>query len=397
MRTEFIAIGHELLQGEVLDTNSAFLGRELSRVGISVRHHTTVGDWLPDIVDAFARAVERSDLIITSGGIGPTEDDLTREGLARVMERQLVRIPRLERDLRRRFEKIGIPFTDNNLRQADIPESAEAILNPVGTAPGIRATLSDSTIVCLPGVPWEFEYLVKKSVIPLIRKLQPTKAVLQTSSLYCLGIGEAQVDARVGDLIRTGGNPMVGIYSRPFGIELRITARAATMSAARVILERWQKRLADRLTEVTLLAGEGDPASALLQHLLSRGESLSVVESGTAGELGRRLVDSIEGRPELVPSLGAVHWSGARTKKKRRSARDLARDARKWGGTSHGLGLVLELAKEGFRIEVALTGGGELVESEKVYRAGNAKPGVRAARFAVDLLWQNIVQKPADP
>jgi len=203
MKAEIIAIGSELLLGQILDTNSSYIARCLADNGIEIVQTTTVGDDLTRIEEVIQNAITRSSIIVTTGGIGPTEDDLTREAVSEVFRRPLTFQPHLMEQIEALFKKRGFRMAENNRKQAHIPDGAIPIENPKGTAPGFIVEYPDGALISIPGVPLEMEYLMENTVIPYLRKRFDIKhQVIQYRVLRACGLGESAIGLQIKDLMK---------------------------------------------------------------------------------------------------------------------------------------------------------------------------------------------------
>ncbi len=237
MQCEMLMIGTELLLGQIADTNAAYMGRQLAENGINLYQKTTVGDNPARIVGALNDALTRADVVLCSGGLGPTEDDITRECVAEALGWPLEYHPELYEVLLARFSRLGRSVTENNKRQAMLPRGAAAIENPHGTAPGLIAESERGVIICMPGVPHELKPMLDERVIPWLKHRFGISGMLRYRSLKVCGIGESRVDALMGDLILSGANPTVGLLAGPDGVVVRIAARAETAEAAEALMD----------------------------------------------------------------------------------------------------------------------------------------------------------------
>jgi len=289
MQAELLAIGTELLMGEIVDTNSAYLAGRLPALGVQVRRVTQVGDDLEDLLSALREAWSRADLLVTTGGLGPTEDDLTREAIAFLLGEEMVLDEALVRDLEAFFQRRGYRMPESNLKQAMRIPSATPLPNPQGTAPGWWVEKEGKVIVALPGVPHEMKYLWETEVEPrLRRKAQGTVILKKTFKTF--GASEASVNEQVQDLFHLG-NPSMGIYARADGIHLRLTATAPTEEEARAVLEPVERTLRERLGPLIWGEDEDTPEARLGALLKAQGLTLAVMESCTGGLLASTLTD----------------------------------------------------------------------------------------------------------
>lgn len=232
INSEIISIGTEILLGEIVDTNSVYLAKELRDHGINVFYMTSVGDNQQRIADTIRLAMSRSQLIIVCGGLGPTVDDMTRPAVAEAVGQPLVFRESLMAQIEARFTSFRVGMSPNNKRQAYLPEKAIAIENPVGTAPAFMVEYGDGRlIICLPGVPREMKFLVKEKVLPYLRK-RYNLGVIKARVLHTAGIGESALDEKIGIDLLELSNPTIGLAAHNGRVDVRITAKAETMDAA---------------------------------------------------------------------------------------------------------------------------------------------------------------------
>jgi len=291
MNAEIIMIGSELLLGQIVDTNAAYLAKELAGVGINLFYKTTVGDNPERMAEVFRAALERSDVVITSGGIGPTEDDLTREIAAAVVGEPLEFHQGLFDQIKELFERHGFTMSPNNRKQAFIPRNAVPIENPVGTAPGFVAEKDGRSIIVLPGVPRELKFLTENFVLPYLRKKYSLGELnIRSRVLKICGKGESRVDAVVGDLIKNSKNPTVGILAEPAQILLRITAKAETAADAKAKIAEMETEIRSRFGQLIFGADDDTLESVVCQLLKEENKSLAVLETHTGGGIAQRFV-----------------------------------------------------------------------------------------------------------
>jgi len=289
MNAIVLSIGQELITGHVIDTNSGYLSRQLGQLGIETVAHWTVGDDLTAIEEALRAAAAQADIVLVTGGLGPTLDDLTRDGLAKAMGCEL----RLDEGclgaIEERFARLGRSMSDINRRQALIPLGAEAMPNPCGTAPGIIADLGGTKVFVMPGVPSEMARMFAESVAP---RLGPSGSVIVHRQLHAFGAGESDIAARLGDLMRPDANPTVGTTASSGLITVRITARAAQAHQAKRLADAAAAEVRDRLGELVIASGDETISSALGRLLRARGATLASAESCTGGLVGRLITDT---------------------------------------------------------------------------------------------------------
>lgn len=290
VKAEVIAIGSELLLGQIVDTNSSYLGKRLAENGIELNRISAIGDDLEQIKSILQEATLRSQIIITTGGIGPTEDDLTREAVAQAFDRPLVFQHQLMEHIEALFKKRGFRMTENNRKQAFIPTGAIPIENPKGTAPGFIVEFPQGSLITLPGVPSELEYLMENMVIPYIRRrFHLTNEVIQYKVLRACGLGESAIGLQIRDLMEERNNPSVGTLASIGDIKIRITAKAENSEKASLLIEMVEKEIRSRLG--ILIYGIGDETLQVVvaQNLERLNLSLSVIETMTGGNISQKM------------------------------------------------------------------------------------------------------------
>jgi nicotinamide-nucleotide amidase len=281
MKAEILSIGTELLLGEIVDTNSAFIASRLPALGIDVYFQHTVGDNLARIVDTMQRALSESDLVITTGGLGPTEDDLTREAVARVFGEELYVDPNLEAWVRSIFARRPGIMPERNIKQAWLIPSARAIPNPRGTAPGWWAERDGKTIISMPGPPGEMTRMWENEVAPELARRNPG-IVLVTRTLKTVGMSEGAVDEAMSPLLKST-NPSIGIYARADGIHVRFAAKAPTAAEAQLLIEPVEAEARRILGDVIWGVDDDTYEKVAGEMLAARGLTLAAMESCTGG------------------------------------------------------------------------------------------------------------------
>src|SRR6266567_4839762 len=290
MKAEILSIGTELLLGQIVDTNANYLAQQLAPLGLDLYYVSQIGDNLQRLADAFRRGLERSDVIITSGGLGPTEDDLTREAIADVMGERLEILPHLETELRAFFTRRGRTMPDRNVKQATTIPSGTYLPNPVGTAPGWWVERHGKVIVSMPGVPHELHKMWAEQAEPRLARLI-TGGVIVSRTLKLVGIGESHAEEALGELTRSP-NPTLATYAKSDGIHLRLTAKAALRADAERQLDAFEPTVRARVSE-WVYGGENDSFPAVVGGLLrSRGLKLAVAESATGGQLASLITEA---------------------------------------------------------------------------------------------------------
>ncbi len=288
MNAEIIAVGSELLGPHRLDTNSLFLTEQLNRLGIEVRWKAVVGDNEADIADAVMRALSRADLVLVSGGLGPTADDLTRQSVARALDRRLNLEERILESIERRFRARGLKMPEINQRQAMVLEGAEILDNPAGSAPGQWLRQDGRVLALLPGVPGELEAMFAQQVRPRLEKFA-TGQVLVTRVLKIVGLFESQVDEMAAPVYSRYDNPATTILASPGEIQLHLRAASATEAQACEALNELTRRLELVLGD-HIFSEDGQTLEEVVGMYLSmKGRTLAVAESCTGGLLAERI------------------------------------------------------------------------------------------------------------
>lgn len=285
---EIITIGTEILLGEIVDTNSRHIACLLRDAGIDLYRTTTVGDNAGRIAALLREALARCDIIITTGGLGPTVDDPTREAVAQAFGVELVYRPELWEQIQARFARYGRPPTENNRKQAYIPQGAIAVENPVGTAPSFIVEDGAKSVIALPGVPSEMEFLMEHAVLPYLRQRYGLHEVIKTRVLHTAGVGESQIDDLIGDLERLS-NPTVGLAAHSGQVDVRIAAKAGSEEEADRMIHQVEEDLRRRLKNWIYGVDGETLEGCALRALEQRGWRLAVVEAGLGGLLLGRL------------------------------------------------------------------------------------------------------------
>jgi nicotinamide-nucleotide amidase len=293
MKAEIIAIGSELLLGQIIDTNSSYIAKRLAENGIELIQTTTVGDDLPRMKEVIREAINHSNIVITTGGIGPTEDDLTREAIAEVFQRPLTFQPHLMEQIETLFKKRGFRMAENNRKQAYIPEGSIPIENPKGTAPGFIVEYSNGSIISIPGVPPEMEYLMENTVIPYLRERFNLKhEVIQYRVLRACGLGESAIGLQIKDLMKGSQNPSVGTLASIGDIRIRITAKAQSPEEASNLIGEMEQKIRERLG-ILIYGVDNETLHGNIARELERlNLTLSVVETYTGGIISQKLAST---------------------------------------------------------------------------------------------------------
>ncbi len=281
MRSEIVSIGTEILMGQITDTNASWIAQQLPALGIDLYWVSAVGDNLGRLREVLARGLERSDLVICTGGLGPTEDDLTREAIAAVLGEDIVQDPQLESDLRAHFARRGNPMPERNLKQATRTASTTALPNPRGTAPGWWSERDGHVIVAMPGVPHEMRYMWETQVVPRLSS-RLGDVIIHSRLLKVIGLGESAAEERIRHLLHTD-NPTVGTYAKEDGIHLRLTAKAASLEEAKSMVEDLENRIRAELGIHVYGVDDERLEGIVGQLLMARQLTLATMESCTGG------------------------------------------------------------------------------------------------------------------
>jgi len=373
-KAEIISVGTELLLGQLVDTNAAYLASELPALGIDCYFISQVGDNLGRLTDTLRRAWTRSDLVLVTGGLGPTEDDLTREAIAALLGEEMRLVPELEQELRARFALLRRELSPSNLKQATLIPSAQALPNPIGTAPGWWVERSESAnqrisesqlrianfefrnpkseiIVAMPGVPAEMRRMWREEVVPRLRARLGSHQVIVSRTLKVLGLPEAQAEEKVRPLMASP-DPTVGIYAKADGIHFRLTSKAASEAEARARIAALEAVFRQRLGTYLYGADEDTPASVIGEQLRRAGKTVATLEFGTGGYLAGLLAEPpgsgdfyrgglVAGSPETLAAWGvALDTVEAPGLISPEGATALARAARQQLRADIGLGMV---------------------------------------------------------
>lgn len=294
MRAEILCVGSELLLGQIIDTNAAYLGGQLARIGVDVHRKQTVGDNLARITDCIRAALSRADVLVITGGLGPTTDDLTREAIADALDVELEHHPELEQGLRDFFASRGIEPGVMIMRQAYLPAGTRAIPNSNGTAPGVLAETSDGKLLfAMPGVPREMRAMMDLSIIPtLLERSEGERNIIVSRVLRAFGIGESALAEPIEDILTTAENPTVAplIYGNT-EVHLRLTAKARNEAHAAELLDAMETQIRERVGEHIFGIDEQTLPSVVVAELTRRNLTVAVAESITGGLIQAILTD----------------------------------------------------------------------------------------------------------
>lgn len=349
MKAEIISIGTEILLGDILDTNSNYIAQRLPALGIDLYVTHQIGDNLARLTDLLRLAWTRSDLILCSGGLGPTEDDVTRDAIAAVLGEEPEVDPELEAELRAFFSRRGAPMPERNLKQAWLTPSTRAIPNPRGTAPGWWAEKDGRIIIAMPGPPAEMSRMWENEVAPQLGR-RSTESVIVSRTVKTAGLGEGTVDEMVSALLKSS-NPSIGVYAKADGIHLRITAKAPTRAEAESMIAPMEEAL-ERILGGVIWGYDDDTFELAIGRMLKdRGLTIATMESATGGLLASTLTDAPGSSAYLVGGMVAyateqkIAWGVPREVVEEfgvisiECARAMARTAREQTGAEIGIGI----------------------------------------------------------
>ena len=290
-RASIISIGNELLSGRTVDTNAAYIAGRLRTIGIPVVSLYGVADELDAITSTLARAVGEADILILTGGLGPTDDDLTRQAIATFLGVELTLRQDLLEELRQFFARRGFPMVQKNAVQACVPEGATAITNESGTAPGIRADRGGKLLFAMPGVPREMRHMLEMAILPQLKRFGSGQAIV-VRRLRCFGAGESTVAEMIGDAMQRGRNPLVNCTAHAGIITLEIVAAAGERDRAEAMADSQERALRAVLGDLVYGTGDETLASVVGERLASLSRSLALAESCTGGLLAKLITDA---------------------------------------------------------------------------------------------------------
>ncbi len=309
MRAEIVAVGTELLIGQIANTNARWMSERLAELGIDVLHHQVVGDNADRIVGAIALAASRADVVIVTGGLGPTQDDVTRPALARAAGAGLVRRAEIEDALRERFRVRGREMPASNLAQAEVPEGGRYIAPERGTAPGLVVSVGGVTVYALPGVPSEMREMMDGTVLPELSALVGSVSLV-SRTLRCYGLAESRISELLDDLFHASSNPTVAYLAGGGEVHVRLTAKGSA-AEAEALLDPLEDRVRERLGDHVYGTGD-DPLEVVVGRLLDgRGLTIACAESLTGGGLGERIT-AVPGASSYFLGSAVTYSTGAK-------------------------------------------------------------------------------------
>jgi nicotinamide-nucleotide amidase len=311
VRAEVVAVGTELLLGQIANTNARWMSERLAAIGVDVLHHQAVGDNLDRIVEAIRLAASRADVVILTGGLGPTQDDITRDALGVVVGAPMERHPELEELLREKFRSFGRrEMPESNLRQADVPAGVRTIEPSLGTAPGLVVDLpSGARVYAVPGVPAEMVEMMEGTILPELEARET--AVVRSKVLRCAGIGESALAERVDDLFTGSANPTIAFLASSGEVKVRITAKAATVEEADALIDPVAEEVLRRIGDEVFTAEDESLEEAVVRLLSASGKTLACAESITGGGVGARIT-SVPGSSEVFAGSAVVYRNEAK-------------------------------------------------------------------------------------
>ncbi len=297
---EIITIGTEILLGEIVDTNTRYIARTLRGMGVNIYRTITIGDNVERIAEAINHSMQRAEIVITTGGLGPTVDDPTREAVARAAGVELEFREDLWEQVVSIISRYGRKPSENQKRQAYIPKGALAIPNPVGTAPCFIVETEYNAVASLPGVPNEMEHILHESIIPYLQKRFDLNEIIKIRILHCAGLGEGMIDEKIDDLEKLS-NPTVGLAAHTGIVDIRIAAKAKSEAEADAMIAEIENQVRERLGDVVFGADADTLEDAALTAVAKRGWTLTSVESGLDGALARKIPHTAS-IPDLTPA-----------------------------------------------------------------------------------------------
>lgn len=350
MNAEIIAVGTELLLGQIVNTNAQQISVRLSEIGVDVYYHTVVGDNRQRIQDTICLALERSDIVITTGGLGPTQDDLTKEVVAELLGRRMVFDPQSMAAIEEYFRRSRRTLTENNRRQAYFPEGSQIIPNKRGTAPGCIVEHGNKIVIMLPGPTGEMASMLEETVIPFLKERSPY--TIHSKVLRIFGLGESKTEEMIIDLIRQQSNPTIAPYAKDGEVTLRITAKSHSLSEAEELIRPVEEEIRRRLGLAVYGEGEMELEEVVVGQLMNHRMTLATAESCTGGLIAHKLTNvpgasrvfergvisySNEAKVQLLGvSPASLHQFGAVSSQ---VAEEMANGVRKLAGTDIGLGV----------------------------------------------------------
>ena len=303
MKAEIIGIGTEILLGQIVNTNSAYLSRRLAQIGIDVYYHTTIGDNKKRLCESIKAAMKRSDIVITTGGLGPTIDDITLSVVAKISGKPLILKKNIVNQINAHFRTRHIKMPENNLRQAYIPKDAIWLGNSTGTAPGLIIKIDKKFLIALPGPPREMIPMFNSDVLPYLKRQSHSESVILSRTLNTTGLAESQLHDKVKGFMRLSGDTTVGIYAHPARVDLKITSKARNLTSAKRKINVVEKKIRKRLGG--LIFGTDNQTLEESTLKLLRKKTIAIAESCTGGLISNRITDVPGASGNLLCSIVA--------------------------------------------------------------------------------------------
>ena len=385
MIIELIVIGSELTAGAIVDTNTQTIARMLRDSGFEVQRVTVVGDNLEQIAAVVREAADRADVLIATGGLGPTVDDPTREAVARAAGVEVIFHPELWEAIRARFARLNRPISENNRQQAFLPAGAEALPNPYGTAPGISMEIGRAVLFAVPGVPGEMEAMIREQVLPLLAR-RGGGEVIRTRTIHVVGLGESQIDDRIGRWERAE-NPTAGLAAHAGMTDVRLTGRGADEAGAWAAIAAAEQDIRSAL-EGHILGIDGETLAGQVLLCLPTGAALTTVECGTGGVLAGIL--SREGSESFC---GGLVLTG--TDRKREDFPAVVGQWRIERQATHAVGVTLQQDAEGFQSEGVLLIGESAQQIRQRFLVPQETAIEGSVNTALIALWKALKQFPS--
>ena len=297
MKAEIISIGSEILSGQITDTNANFIAQKLAELSIDLNYISAVGDNQKMLLSLLKKALSRSDLIITTGGLGPTEDDITYQVIAKTLHLKLIKSPEAEKNLKRILHIIKIKLSPSNLKQAYLPEGAKVIINKYGTAPAMILEKDNKIISSFPGVPYEMKKLIEENLIPYLKEKFPPSVIKKSKTLKITGLGESSVNELIRNYINEQTNFSFGIYAHPEDIQIQITTQAPTEKEVDQLLQFSANQLTKILGNYVYGTDQQSLEEVVGNLLKAKNIKVAVAESCSGGRLGE-MITNIPGSSE---------------------------------------------------------------------------------------------------
>ncbi len=350
MKAEIICIGTEILLGQILNTNQQWLSLKLAELGIDVYYQSAVGDNPGRLARAIKQGLLRSDIVITTGGLGPTVDDITLEAISDALSKRLIYNKKIAGKIKTHFGGQCLNMPPGNLRQAHIPEGAKVLENDVGTAPGFIVDQAGKMLIALPGPPRELDPMFERYAMPYLKKKAKSDWIIKIRTINITGLPESAVDRKVKDLLESPPPVTVGIYAKPALIELKITAKAKNEKAAKVLIDRVDRKITARLKGCIFGRDSETLEGAAGKILAAKHKTLAIAESCTGGRISDRITN-VPGSSgyfrmgvvvysndakmsQLCVSPGTIYKYGAVS---RQTALEMAKNVREISGADIGL------------------------------------------------------------